>query len=138
MEKKQLTRITYLFAVIAIVLVCSITGIKSCSEKSNPAVDRLETINDSLYYIIGDNNHKVELLYAKIDSLNAVRDTIIEKQSVTTKIYKNEVYNIVYSSAAVADSLYRATLNSSDSLYKQGFYSITYDLRSQAFKSQLP
>lgn len=137
MGKNELTRITLYFVIITIVGVCLITLFKGCGTKPNPAVDRLQTINDSLYQVIQSNNSKTDSLFAKIDSLNVKGDTIIQQQEITNQYYRNETYNILNSDNAAANKQFRATLKKSDSLLKTGFYSRTYNLRSAAFQSKL-
>ena len=44
-----------------------IVGFKSCNEKTDPAIQRLQDINDSLYQIIDVNNIKTDSLFLKID-----------------------------------------------------------------------
>jgi hypothetical protein len=111
---------------------------KSCNTPApSPAVDRLESINDSLYRAIEKNNAIANNLYAKIDSLTMRGDTIIQLQDVTNQYYRNDVYQILNSDDATADRQFRATLKKSDSLLKSGFYSKTYDLRGAANESEL-
>lgn len=111
---------------------------KSCNTPApTPAVERLETINDSLYRAIEKNNAIANNLYAKIDSLTSISDTIIQMQDVTNQYYRNEVYQILNSDDATADKQFRATLKKSDSLLKSGFYSKTYDLRGATNESEL-
>jgi hypothetical protein len=111
---------------------------KSCnSPEPSPAVDRLQTINDSLYKAIEKNNAIANTLYAKIDSLTFISDTIIQLQDVTNQYYRNEVYQILSADDATADKQFRATLKKSDSLLKSGFYSKTYNLRGTANESEL-
>jgi hypothetical protein len=114
-----------------------IVGVRSCKEKEDPAIDRLRSINDSLYDVIEQNNQKTDSLFIKIDSLNIHQDTIIQNQQITNEIYRNETYNILSSSPSSATAQFRATLKKSDSLLKAGFYTRTYNLRSAAFQSQL-
>jgi hypothetical protein len=137
MGKNELTRITYYFAAMAIIGTLFIIIFKGCEKKSNPTIERLESINDSLYNIIALNNEKTQSLFAKIDSLRVESDTIIEKQDIINKIYRNDTYTILNSSPAAADSQFRATLKKSDSLLKAGFYSRTYDLRPTTIQSKL-
>jgi hypothetical protein len=103
----------------------------------NPAVDRLHEINDSLYHVIEENNRIANDLYEKLDSITIISDTIIERQEITNRYYKNEVYNILNSDDTDANAQFRSTLKKSDSLLKSGFYSKTYDLRSAANESKL-
>lgn len=111
---------------------------KGCNRpQPNPAVDRLNTINDSLYRILEINTAKADCLYARIDSLTMQRDTIIQRQEITNKYYTNETYTILNSTPSAASKQFRTTLQKSDSLLKSGFYSRTYNLRHAAFQSEL-
>jgi hypothetical protein len=115
-----------------------LTSVKTCNKPvTNPAIKRLQDINDSLYQIIETNNAKTDSLFLKIDSLKIEQDTIITKQQITNEIYRNETYNILSSSATDNDVKFRATIKKSDSLLKAGFYTRTYNLRQAAFQSQL-
>lgn len=95
----------------------------------NPAVTRLETLNDSLLKVIDKNTKASNDLYLKIDSLNFRSDTIIERQYTVNKYYKDEIYNILNADDPSTDAQFRSTLKKSDSLLKSGFYTKTYDLR---------
>jgi hypothetical protein len=122
---------------VAIFALSILFAVKTCNKPvTNPAIKRLQDINDSLYQIIETNNAKTDSLFLKIDSLQIKQDTIITKQQITNEIYRNETYNILSASATDSDVKFRATLKKSDSLLKQGFYSRTYNLRSAAFQSQ--
>ena len=139
MEKKELKRvITYLVAILMIG-VTIILGFKGCNKKptDNPAVTRLETLNDSLLKVIDKNTKAANDLYLKIDSLNFRSDTIIQKQFTVNKYYKDEIYNILNSDDPTANKQFRSTLQKSDSLLKSGFYSKTYDLRPSVNESKL-
>jgi hypothetical protein len=115
-----------------------LTSVKTCNKPvTNPAIKRLQDINDSLYQIIETNNAKTDSLFLKIDSLQVEQDTIITKQQITNEIYRNETYNILSSSATDNDVKFRSTIKKSDSLLKAGFYTRTYNLRQAAFQSQL-
>jgi len=121
--------------IAALVIVFSV---RSCNKPvTNPAIKRLQDINDSLYQIIETNNAKTDSLFLKIDSLQVEQDTIITKQQITNEIYRNETYNILSASATDNDVKFRSTLKKSDSLLKAGFYTRTYNLRQAAFQSQL-
>jgi len=112
--------------------------VRSCNKPvTNPAIKRLQDINDSLYQIIETNNAKTDSLFLKIDSLQVEQDTIITKQQITNEIYRNETYNILSASATDNDVKFRSTIKKSDSLLKAGFYTRTYNLRQAAFQSQL-
>ena len=137
MEENKLRSTVLIAAVAAVVLIMIIVGVKSCNENEDPAVDRLRSINDSLYDVIDLNNQKTDSLFIKIDSLNIHQDTIIQNQQITNEIYRNETYNILSSSPSNATAQFRATLKKSDSLLKAGFYTRTYNLRSATFQSQL-
>ena len=137
MEKDNLRSIVLYAAVITVVGIMIIVGFKSCNEKTDPAIERLQDINDSLYQIIDVNNIKTDSLFLKIDSLQIHEDTIIQQQQITNEYYRNETYNILNSSANDATAKFRSTLKKSDSLLKAGFYTRTYNLRSAAFQSQL-
>ena len=124
--------------VIAIVALAIVFSVRSCNKPvTNPAVKRLQDINDSLYQIIETNNAKTDSLFVKIDSLQIHQDTIIQRQQITNEIYRNETYNILSASPTNATNQYRSTLKKSDSLLKAGFYTRTYNLRSAAFQSEL-
>jgi hypothetical protein len=137
MEKNKLRNTVIVAAVAAIILITIITGVKSCSDKPNPAIDRLQNINDSLYKVIERNTQKTDTLFMKIDSLNVKGDTIIQQQEITNQYYRNETFNILNSDNAAASKQFRTTLKKSDSLLKAGFYTRTYNLRSTTFQSQL-
>ena len=124
---------------IVVVVTTILFSIKTCTKKPapNPAVDRLNTINDSLYKVIEENNRVSNELYNKLDSITLLSDTIIQHQEITNKYYKNETYNILNSNADAANKQLRTTLKKSDSLLKAGFYTRTYNLRSATFQSQL-
>jgi len=123
---------------ITIFALAVIFSVRTCNRPvTNPAVKRLQDVNDSLYQIIQMNNAKTDSLFAKLDSLQLYQDTIVERQEITNEIYRNETYNIISSTPSDADSRFRATLRKSDSLLKAGFYSRTYNLRSSAFQLEL-
>ena len=138
MEKNKLRNTVLIAAVASVVLIMIIVGVKSCNDPvTNPAIKRLQDVNDSLYQIIEVNNAKADSLFIKIDSLNMHQDTIIQQQQITNEIYRNETYNILSSTPSSANSQFRTTLKKSDSLLKAGFYTRTYNLRSATFQSQL-
>ena len=111
---------------------------KGCNKPQyNPAVDRLNNMNDSLYQVIQSNNTKTDSLFAKIDSIKAWSDTIVQHQEITNKYYTNETYTILNSSPTAASKQFRTTLQKSDSLLKSGFYTRTYNLRHATFQSEL-
>jgi hypothetical protein len=138
MGQNELRRIVLYFSAITIAGIMIIVGFKTCNKPvTNPAIKRLQDINDSLYQIIETNNAKTDSLFLKIDSLKIEQDTIITKQQITNEIYRNETYNILSASATDNDVKFRSTLKKSDSLLKAGFYTRTYNLRQAAFQSQL-
>ena len=123
---------------ITILALAVIFSVRTCNRPvTNPAVKRLQDVNDSLYQIIQVNNSKTDSLFAKIDSLQVHQDTIIQQQQITNEIYRNETYNILSATPNDANNQFRSTLKKSDSLLKAGFYTRTYNLRSAAFQSQL-
>ena len=122
----------------AIIALATIFSVRTCNRPvTNPAVKRLQDVNDSLYQIIQENNSKTDSLFAKIDSLQVHQDTIIQQQQITNEIYRNETYNILSATPNAANNQFRTTLKKSDSLLKAGFYTRTYNLRSAAFQSEL-
>jgi hypothetical protein len=135
MEKRTKLLIGLGIAILALAIVFTV---RTCNKPvTNPAIKRLQEVNDSLYQIIEVNNAKTDSLFIKIDSLNMHQDTIIQQQQITNEIYRNETYNILSSTPSTANSQFRTTLKKSDSLLKAGFYTRTYNLRSTAFQSQL-
>lgn len=138
MEKSKIGKIVMILGIAAL-LIGAIFFAKGCQKKptENPAVTRLETINDSLLKVIDKNTKAATDLYLKIDSLNFRTDTIIEKRFTVNKYYKDEIYNILNSDDPTANKQFRSTLQKSDSLLKSGFYTKTYDLRPSANESKL-
>lgn len=135
MEKKTKLLIGLGIAILALAIVFTV---RTCNKPvTNPAIKRLQEVNDSLYQIIEVNNAKTDSLFIKIDSLNMHQDTIIQQQQITNEIYRNETYNILSATPSAANSQFRTTLKKSDSLLKAGFYTRTYNLRSATFQSQL-
>jgi hypothetical protein len=135
MEKKTKLLIGLGIAILALAIVFTV---RTCNKPvTNPAIKRLQEVNDSLYQIIEVNNAKTDSLFIKIDSLNMHQDTIIQQQQITNEIYRNETYNILSATPSSANSQFRTTLKKSDSLLKAGFYTRTYNLRSATFQSQL-
>jgi len=123
---------------VVILTLALIVSVRTCNRPvTNPAVKRLQDVNDSLYKIIETNNAKTDSLFLKIDSLNVKGDTIIQQQEITNQYYRNETFNILNSDNAAASKQFRTTLKKSDSLLKAGFYTRTYNLRSATFQSQL-
>jgi len=138
MEKSITTKHFAITLSVVVIAVLFILLFKACSTPSpTPAVDQLQNINDSLYDAIKKNNVIAGYLYARIDSITMVSDTIIQRQNITNKYYNNEVYNILDADDATANKQLRTTLKKSDSLLKSGFYSKTYDLRSATNESKL-
>lgn len=138
MEKSTIAKIATVLGIAALPLT-AIFVVKGCQKKpaENPAVTRLETINDSLLKVIDKNTKVANELYLKIDSLNFRSDTIIQKQYTVNKYYKDEIYNILNADDPTTHSQFRSTLKKSDSLLKAGFYTRTYNLRSATFQSEL-
>ena len=139
MEKKKLIKLGSYILAITTVGITIILLFKGCKNRptENPAVTRLETINDSLLKVIDKNTKAANELYLKIDSLNFRSDTIIQKQYTVNKYYKDEIYNILNSDDPTSNKQFRSTLQKSDSLLKSGFYSKTYDLRPAVNESKL-
>jgi hypothetical protein len=129
MEKKVAY---YVGGALLICLVLTFVGRALKKSKSNPAQDRLEQINDSLFKIIELNNLKIDSLGFKIDSLNFVSDTLIYNQKVINEYYTQEVYNILSSDSKHNNRKLAETLRTSDSLLKVGFYSRVIKLPSPA------
>ena len=138
MEKSTIGKIVTFLGIAALPLG-AIVVVKSCQKKpdENPAVTRLETINDSLLKVIDKNTKAANELYLKIDSLNLKSDTIIENRYTVNKYYKDEIYNILNSDDASSNRQFRSTLQKSDSLLKSGFYSKTYNIRPTTDESKL-
>jgi len=137
MEKIKLRSTVIIASVATLVLILTIVSVNSCRDKGDPAIDRLRSINDSLYDVIDLNNRKADSIFLKIDSLKIHQDTIIQQQQITNEIYRNETYNILSASPTNANAQFRTTLKKSDSLLKAGFYTRTYNIRSSTFQSQL-
>ena len=137
MEKIKLRSTVIIASVATLVLILTIVSVNSCRDKGDPAIDRLRSINDSLYDVIDLNNRKADSIFLKIDSLKIHQDTIIQQQQITNEIYRNETYNILSASPTNANAQFRTTLKKSDSLLKAGFYTRTYNLRSSTFQSEL-
>ena len=72
---------------ITILALAVIFSVRTCNRPvTNPAVKRLQDVNDSLYQIIQMNNAKTDSLFAKLDSLQLYQDTIVERQEITNEI----------------------------------------------------
>ena len=123
--------ISVLSLTIACVIAISLT-IKSCHPAVNSERDRLEEINDSLMKEVIESSKKIDSLYTKIDSLNIVADTIINKQSIVNEYYRQEVYNILTADDRSANSKLTEVLKVSDSLLKTGFYSRTLNIPNES------
>jgi hypothetical protein len=109
-----------------------ITTIATCNrEKEDPIKDRLEEINDSLMYEMMENSIKIDSLYDKIDSLDFLSDTIINKQPIVNEYYRQEVYNILNADARGANRKLAEVLKVSDSLLKAGFFSRTINIPNE-------
>jgi len=91
----------------------------------DPARDRLEKMNDSLFHQLEVNSDKIDGLHIKIDSLNILSDTLLNKQTIVNEYHRNEVYNILSSDAKSNNRRLSETFKLSDSLLKSGFYSRT-------------
>jgi len=91
----------------------------------DPARDRLEKMNDSLFHQLEVNSGKIDGLYIKIDSLNILSDTLLNKQTIVNEYHRNEVYNILSSDAKSNNRRLSETFRLSDSLLKSGFYTRT-------------
>jgi hypothetical protein len=138
MEKARINPMLIYGLTILAIGVLVILLFKGCNRPAaSPAVDRLHSLNDSLYRVIESNNTKTDSLFAKIDSIRAWSDTIVQRQEITNQYYTNETYTILNSSPSAASKQLRSTLKKSDSLLKSGFYTRTYDLRRAAFQSEL-
>jgi hypothetical protein len=138
MEKARINPMLIYGLTILAIGVLVIMLFKGCNRPAaSPAVDRLHSLNDSLYRVIESNNTKTDSLFAKIDSIRAWSDTIVQRQEITNQYYTNETYTILNSSPSAASKQLRSTLKKSDSLLKSGFYTRTYDLRRAAFQSEL-
>jgi hypothetical protein len=138
MEKARINPMLIYGLTILAIGVLVIMLFKGCNKPAaSPAVDRLHSLNDSLYRVIESNNTKTDSLFAKIDSIRAWSDTIAQRQEITNQYYTNETYTILNSSPSAASKQLRSTLKKSDSLLKSGFYTRTYDLRRSAFQSEL-
>lgn len=136
MEKSKIGKIVMLLGIAALPLGAIIVIALQKKSTDNPAVTRLEIINDSLLKVIDKNTKATNNLYLKIDSLDFRTDTIIERQYTVNKYYKDEIYNILNADDPTANKQFRSTLQKSDSLLKSGFYSKTYDLRPATNESK--
>ena len=92
---------------------------------ADPARERLEQMNDSMFHQLEINSSKIDGLHIKIDSLNILSDTLLNKQTIVNEYHRNEVYNILSSDAKSNNRRLSETFKLSDSLLKSGFYSRT-------------
>jgi len=130
MEKSVIKVIQALSAILLFVAIA--VTVKTCKrEDSDPLQDRLEEINDSLMQEVMENSIKIDSLYLKIDSLDILSDTIINKQSVVNEYYNQEVYNILSADARGANRKLAEVLKVSDSLLKVGFFSRTINIPNE-------
>lgn len=130
MEKSVIKVIQALAAILLFVAIA--VTVKTCKrEDSDPLQDRLEEINDSLMQEVMENSIKIDSLYLKIDSLDILSDTIINKQSVVNEYYNQEVYNILSADARGANRKLAEVLKVSDSLLKVGFFSRTINIPNE-------
>ena len=131
MEKSVTIKVIQALSATLLLIAIAIT-VKTCKkEDSDPLQDRLEEINDSLMQEVMENSIKIDSLYLKIDSLDILSDTIINKQSVVNEYYNQEVYNILSSDARGANRKLADVLKASDSLLKSGFYSRTISIPNE-------
>lgn len=138
MEKSINKNYVAIGAGILLIALLLVVLLKTCKPAApSPAVDRLKSINDSLYYAIEKNNEIANNLYARIDSITLLSDTIISRQEITNKYYQNEVYHILNSDDNAASAQLRSNIKRSDSLFKAGFYNRTYNLRHTPVESEL-
>jgi hypothetical protein len=131
MEKSLTIKVIQILSAI-LLLIAMITTIATCNrEKEDPIKDRLEEINDSLMYEMMENSIKIDSLYDKIDSLDFLSDTIINKQPIVNEYYRQEVYNILNADARGANRKLAEVLKVSDSLLKAGFFSRTINIPNE-------
>lgn len=131
MEKRLTIKVIQALSATLLLIAIAIT-IKTCKkEESDPLQDRLEEINDSLMQEVMENSIKIDSLYLKIDSLDLLSDTIINKQSVVNEYYNQEVYNILSADARGANRKLAEVLKVSDSLLKVGFFSRTINIPNE-------
>ena len=110
-----------------IILSAIFFSVKTCTKKPevDPAKDRLEKLNDSLFHQLEINSGKIDGLHIKLDSLNILSDTLLNKQTIVNEYHRNEVYNILSSDAKSNNRRLSETFKLSDSLLKSGFYTRT-------------
>jgi hypothetical protein len=116
-----------LWVVGIIALLLGVLWLYRISNKTevDPARDRLEKMNDSLFHQLEVNSGKIDGLYIKIDSLDILSDTLLNKQTIVNEYHRNEVYNILSSDAKSNNRRLSETFRLSDSLLKSGFYTRT-------------
>jgi len=119
------TRMLWVFGIIALLIGLLWLYRISSKPEVDPARDRLEQMNDSLFHQIELNSGKIDGLYIKIDSLNILSDTLLNKQTIVNEYHRNEVYNILSSDAKSNNRRLSETFRLSDSLLKSGFYTRT-------------
>lgn len=131
MEKSLTVKIIQVLSAL-LLLVGIATTIYTCNkEKEDPLKDRLEEINDSLMHEMMENSIKIDSLYLKIDSLDLISDTLINKQPIVNEYYRQEVYNILNADARGANRKLAEVLKVSDSLLKAGFFSRTINIPNE-------
>ena len=110
-----------------IILALGLVGLYKMYSKPevDPARERLEQMNDSLFHQLEINSGKIDGLHLKIDSLNILSDTLLNKQTIVNEYHRNEVYNILSSDAKSNNRRLSETFRLSDSLLKSGFYTRT-------------
>lgn len=130
MEKNLIKAIQVLSALI--LLLGIVVSLKTCKEDTeSPLKDRLEEINDSLMNEMMENSIKIDSLYLKIDSLDLLSDTLLNKQPIVNEYYRQEVYNILNADARGANRKLAEVLKVSDSLLKAGFFSRTINIPNE-------
>ena len=131
MEKSLTVKIIQVLSAL-LLLVGIATTVHTCrQEKRNSIEDRLEEINDSLMKEMIENSIKIDSLYLKIDSLDLLSDTLINKQPIVNEYYRQEVYNILNADARGANRKLAEVLKVSDSLLKAGFFSRTINIPNE-------
>ena len=131
MEKSLTVKIIQVLSAL-LLLVGIATTVHTCrQEKRNSIEDRLEEINDSLMKEMIENSIKIDSLYLKIDSLDLISDTLINKQPIVNEYYRQEVYNILNADARGANRKLAEVLKVSDSLLKAGFFSRTINIPNE-------
>lgn len=118
---------TMLWIIGIVILAIAVIWIYKIYNKPDidPAKDRLEKMNDSLFHQLEINSDKIDGLHIKLDSLNILSDTLLNKQTIVNEYHRNEVYNILSSDAKSNNRRLSETFKLSDSLLKSGFYTRT-------------